>query len=102
RAGELSLSIVLPSIISASWRHPFPGWIDSTSGFATFLALIGMGHLRAVAGLPSTRLDLVPVDEVAATILEECRETPRGAGPVIRHAVGGLGRTVRPSAGAEA
>jgi len=96
RCAELPLAIIRPSIISAAWRHPFPGWIDSTSGFASFVVLIGMGHLRAVAGLPGTRLDLVPVDEVAARMLEECapglgRESP----PVIRHAVAGLGRTIR-------
>ena len=100
RGGELPLAIIRPSIISAAWRYPFPGWIDSTSGFASFVVLIGMGHLRAVAGLPRTRLDLVPVDEVAARVLEECATSPGGAGgreaqPVIRHAVAGLGRTIR-------
>ena len=27
RGGAVPLAIVRPSIISASWRHPFPGWI---------------------------------------------------------------------------
>src|SRR5262249_42736646 len=49
----------------------------------------------AVAGLPETRLDLIPVDEVADCMLEECTAAPRpGGGPTIRHAVAGLGRTV--------
>ena len=96
RCGELPLAIIRPSIISAAWRHPFPGWIDSTSGFASFVVLIGMGHLRAVAGLPGTRLDLVPVDEVAGRMLEECAPgLGRESQPVIRHAVAGLGRTIR-------
>jgi hypothetical protein len=59
------------------------------------VVLIGMGHLRAVAGLPGTRLDLIPVDEVAARMLEECHGVPGETRPVIRHAVAGLGRTVR-------
>ena len=95
RRGEVPLAIIRPSIISASWQYPFPGWIDSTSGFASFVVLIGMGHLRAVAGLPGTRLDLIPVDEVAARMLEECQGTPGESRPVISHAVAGLGRTVR-------
>jgi alcohol-forming fatty acyl-CoA reductase len=95
RRGEVPLAIIRPSIISASWQHPFPGWIDSTSGFASFVVLIGMGHLRAVAGLPGTRLDLVPVDEVARRMLEECQHSTEEPRPVIRHAVAGLGRTVR-------
>lgn len=95
RRGEVPLAIIRPSIISASWRHPFPGWIDSTSGFASFVVLIGMGHLRAVVGLPDTRLDLVPVDEVAGQMLEECRAPTAASQPVIRHAVAGLARTIR-------
>lgn len=94
RAESVPLAIIRPSIISAAWEHPFPGWIDSTSGFASFCVLIGMGHLRAVAGRPETRLDLIPVDEVASRMLEECSEGPRASHPTIRHAVAGLGRTV--------
>jgi alcohol-forming fatty acyl-CoA reductase len=95
RRGDVPLAIIRPSIISAAWQHPFPGWIDSTSGFASFVVLIGMGHLRAVVGLARTRLDLIPVDEVAGRMLEECRSAPGETRPVIRHAVAGLGRTVR-------
>lgn len=96
RHADLPLAIIRPSIISAAWQHPFPGWIDSTAGFASFVVLIGLGHLRAVAGLPGTRLDLIPVDEVATRMLEECRPgiVPEPA-PVIRHAVAGLTNTVR-------
>src|SRR5207245_2250376 len=46
RRGSIPLSIIRPSIISASWRYPFPGWLDSMAGFASFVVLIGLGHLR--------------------------------------------------------
>jgi 1-acyl-sn-glycerol-3-phosphate acyltransferase len=96
RRDEVPLAIIRPSIISASWRYPFPGWLDSMSGFASFVVLIGLGHLRAVAGLAGTRLDLIPVDEVAARMLEECRpESAQESEPAIRHVVAGLGKTVR-------
>ncbi|HEV8148890.1 MAG TPA: SDR family oxidoreductase [Gemmatimonadales bacterium] len=96
RRGRVPLAIIRPSIISASWRYPFPGWLDSLSGFASFVVLIGSGHLRAVAGLPGTRLDLIPVDEVADRMLEECRpDGGTSSEPVIRHVVAGLDKTVR-------
>jgi alcohol-forming fatty acyl-CoA reductase len=94
RQGAVPLSIVRPSIISASWRHPFPGWIDSTAGFGGFVVLMGLGHMRAVVGRGGTRLDVIPVDEVAARMLEECRTGRRGSAFAIRHAVAGLERSL--------
>ncbi len=86
RQGRVPLTIIRPSIISASREHPFPGWIDSTSGFGAFVLLIGLGHLRAMVGRPNARLDLIPVDEVAERILSACE---RDGGTAIRHAVAG-------------
>jgi alcohol-forming fatty acyl-CoA reductase len=93
RHGTVPLSIVRPSIISASLRHPFPGWIDSIAGFGGFVMLIGLGHLRALVGKAAARLDIIPVDEVAARMLEECRTGCGGAALTIRHAVAGLERS---------
>ncbi len=93
RRGAVPLSIIRPSVISASLRHPFGGWIDSTAGFGAFVLLIGLGHLRAVVADAGARLDLVPVDEVAARLLDACRAGGEGRAPVeIRHAVAGLER----------
>jgi len=95
RHGDVPLSIVRPSVISASWKHPFPGWIDSMAGFGGFVVLIGLGHLRVVAAAPTIRLDLVPVDVVAARMLDECGNPAPAAAPVIRYAVSGLDRSPR-------
>ena len=91
----LPLVIVRPSIVSACWRAPFPGWIDSGAAFAAFVALVGMGHLRVVVGDPEARLDLVPVDWVAERIVEASGETPPPDAVPIRHAVAGLARSPR-------
>lgn len=89
RRGDVPLAIVRPSIISAAWRHPFPGWIDSHAGFAAFVVLLGLGHMRAVVADPDARLDLIPVDEAAARVLRACDE----AGPLIHHVVAGYERS---------
>lgn len=96
RRGDLPLAIVRPSIISATVREPFPGWIDSHAAFAGFVALAGLGHLRAVAARPQTRLDVVPADVVAQRIAVTAFERPpaRGGPVLIRHAVAGLARSV--------
>lgn len=91
RRGALRLSIVRPSIISASRATPFPEWIDSTSGFGAFVLLIGLGHLRAVVGDPNARLDLVPVDDVATRLVAAAVEDT--ASLTVTHAVAGLAQS---------
>lgn len=89
RRGEAALTIVRPSIVSASWRWPFPGWIDSTAAFAGFVALVGSGAMRAVIGDPTARVDVVPVDWVAERTLAECFEAQ--IEPVrLRHLTAGV------------
>ena len=97
RRGEIPLIIVRPSMISASWRYPFPGWIDSHSGFAGIVRLIGEGHLRTFVARPSERSDVVPVDEVAARVIDSAfEESPSGVDqPFILHAVAGLKHSLR-------
>ena len=94
RRGDVPLSIVRPSVVSASWREPFPGWIDSSAAFAGFVALVGSGRLRAVVARPGSRIDLVPVDVVAARILDAAFDAgaPRDRVP-IRYAVAGVERS---------
>lgn len=88
--GNVPVSIVRPSIISAARRHPFPAWIDSAAGFGAFAVLLGLGHLRAIIGSSTARLDIVPVDDVADRILTCAVGDSRPF--AIRHAVTGLGR----------
>jgi len=90
RRGRVPLSIVRPSIITASRQQPFPGWLDSTAGFGAFVTLIGLGHLQAVVGRADARLDLIPVDEVATAMLDEMVSDAEGV--TIRHSVAGAHR----------
>lgn len=91
RKGHVALTIVRPSIISASWQFPFPGWIDSHAAFAGFVCAVGGGVMHVIAGDATTLLDIVPVDEVSRLIIDETllpqkheTEAP------IRYAVAGL------------
>ena len=52
RSGGIPVTIVRPSVISASWRHPFPSWIDSNAAFAGFVTAIGSGQLTCVVADP--------------------------------------------------
>ena len=87
RRGSIPLSIVRPSVITASRVTPFPGWIDSTSGFGAFAMLIGLGHLRVAIGRPDARLDLIPVDDVSDRVIAEAHGAKEET--TIRHATAG-------------
>ena len=90
--GDVPLRIVRPSIISAAWKQPLRGWMDSPAAFAGFVLMIGAGYLKNVVGDMRTRLDVVPVDAVADRILGAVFEphAPEATAVDIRHAVVGL------------
>jgi thioester reductase-like protein len=91
RRGEgLPITLLRPSIVSASERTPTPGWVDSAAAFAGFVAALGSGRLRVVAGDLRARLDVVPCDAVAHRIVEAAFAPPPRGALCIRHAVAGL------------
>jgi fatty acyl-CoA reductase len=71
RKDRLPITIVRPSIISASRSFPVPGWIDSHTAFAGFVAAFGSGILHVIDGDPKARGDIVPVDDVARRLINE-------------------------------
>jgi len=90
RAAGLPVTLVRPSIVSASREWPLPGWIDSAAAFAGFVAMIGTGRLRVVAGHRRARVDVVPCDEVAERVVAAAFDPARRGELRIRHAVSGL------------
>jgi fatty acyl-CoA reductase len=98
RRGDVPLTIVRPSIISASWGAPFAGWIDSPAALAGCLLYASLGLVPAYNANPATRLDVVPVDWVAHRVIEATlREAmPRAGEPtVIRFAAMGIEKAMR-------
>ncbi|KUI65272.1 Fatty acyl-CoA reductase 2 [Cytospora mali] len=71
KKGVTPLTIVRPSIISASWKYPFPGWIDSFAALASPISAFALGGLKVLHGEPSAILDVVPVDKVAGCLIRE-------------------------------
>ncbi|MEO5588453.1 MAG: SDR family oxidoreductase [Gemmatimonadaceae bacterium] len=90
RRGDVPLTLLRPSVVSACRRRPFPGWIDSHAAYAAFISLLGAGHLKVARVNPTAVLDVVPCDDVAERIIS-CAFDPEQQQPfAIRHAVAGL------------
>ncbi|XP_056595671.1 fatty acyl-CoA reductase 1 isoform X1 [Triplophysa dalaica] len=67
--GNLNVAIVRPSIVGASWKEPFPGWIDNFNGPSGIFIAAGKGILRTMRASNNAVADLVPVDVVINTTL---------------------------------
>jgi 1-acyl-sn-glycerol-3-phosphate acyltransferase len=95
RCADVPLTLVRPSIISASLRRPFPGWIDSPAAFALLILSIATGRMRAVIANPRGRVDVVPCDAVAERVVDAAFQAipATGDSPLIRHAVAGYERS---------
>ncbi|KAL0629291.1 Fatty acyl-CoA reductase 1 [Plecturocebus cupreus] len=61
---KLNVAIIRPSIVGASWKEPFPGWIDNFNGPSGLFIAAGKGILRTMRASNSALADLVPVDVV--------------------------------------
>ena len=66
---SLPLSLVRPTIIGASFRDPFPGWIDSLAASAAIFFFTGIGLITQLQGDEDLIGDQVPVDFVADYLL---------------------------------
>lgn len=94
RKRSVPLVIVRPSIVSACYQHPFPGWIDSKAALAAFIAMYGAGYLHTMPVKEDAIVDVVPCDFVAECLISAAVSTTivdRATGnvPVI-HACAGL------------
>ncbi|KAI2806857.1 hypothetical protein BLOT_008816 [Blomia tropicalis] len=72
-------AIIRPSIITAAWKEPFPGWIDNYNGTTGFMVVNGKGVLRTMHANSDYVTDIIPVDIVinscisAAWYVAECQ-----------------------------
>lgn len=64
----LEYAIVRPAIVEAALEFPFPGWVEGGRTAAP-LVLMAMGGLRHWTVRGDIPLEVVPVDQVAASVL---------------------------------
>ncbi|XP_071927622.1 alcohol-forming fatty acyl-CoA reductase-like [Coffea arabica] len=66
---KLKVVIVRPTIVTSTFKDPFPGWIQGVRTVDSFLVAYGKGKLKFVLGDPKSILDLIPGDMVVNCIL---------------------------------
>jgi len=58
----LPIVIIRPSIVTAAWKEPFPGWVDNFNGATGVLAGAGAGLMRTLLCKRDCVADMIPVD----------------------------------------
>lgn len=78
-ASSLPVVILRPSIITATAKEPFAGWIDNFNGPTGLFVALAKGMLTSVYGDISKVTDFIPVDMVANSIIAAawCRGSGR-------------------------
>jgi glycerone phosphate O-acyltransferase/fatty acyl-CoA reductase len=66
---DLSMAIVRPTIIGASYEEPFPGWVDSVSALTGVYFYFGLGIAKELYANKKVVLDVVSVDYCANMII---------------------------------
>ncbi|XP_075246973.1 fatty acyl-CoA reductase 1-like [Convolutriloba macropyga] len=66
---ELPYVIVRPTIVGATLKEPFRGWIDNYSGASGLFVACGMGLLRSMMAYPDAVANLLPVDIVTDIVI---------------------------------
>ncbi|XP_015930218.1 putative fatty acyl-CoA reductase CG5065 [Parasteatoda tepidariorum] len=67
--GDVPVAIVRPSIVTAAYKEPMPGWVDGVNGPSAFIIMTGRGLLRTMLVYEGTVVDWIPVDLLANVLL---------------------------------
>jgi len=81
-ASGLPVSIMRPSIVSASLKEPYPGWVDNFNGPSGIIAAAGKGIMRTLHCRREAIADMVPVDiciNLLVCVAWQTARQPKGA-----------------------
>ncbi|KAH7835206.1 hypothetical protein Vadar_023828 [Vaccinium darrowii] len=67
--GNIPLVILRPTIISSTYKEPFPGWVEGMRTLDSFVVGYGKGRLTCLTGDPQSILDVIPADMVVNSML---------------------------------
>ncbi|KAK7862552.1 hypothetical protein R5R35_000003 [Gryllus longicercus] len=81
---RLPVGIVRPSVVVATARDPFPGWIDNFNGPMGLMVSGGKGVVHTCYSDPDCYIDYVPCDIVVkGIVLCSCEVARKGLGPLL-------------------
>ena len=86
--GDVPVTIVRPSIIESAHREPRPGWIRGFRMAEPVIISYARGLLKEFPGIPEGTVDVIPVDHVAAAVIDAAARGPEDEPTVVQVASG--------------
>jgi len=65
----IPIVIVRPSIVTAAYKEPYPGWIDNIQAISGIMMEIGKGGISSILGDKDLICDIIPVDFVVNAMI---------------------------------
>ncbi|KAE9592340.1 putative alcohol-forming fatty acyl-CoA reductase [Lupinus albus] len=66
---NMPLIIIRPTMITSTYKDPFPGWIEGLRTIDSHIGSYGQGKVSCFTGHPHTILDTIPVDMVINCVI---------------------------------
>ncbi|KAF5770101.1 putative alcohol-forming fatty acyl-CoA reductase [Helianthus annuus] len=67
--GDMPLVILRPTIITSTYKEPFPGWIEGIRTIDSLAVGYGKGQLSCFLGDPESIIDAIPADMVVNAMI---------------------------------
>ncbi|KAL2511100.1 Fatty acyl-CoA reductase 3 [Abeliophyllum distichum] len=66
---NVPLVIIRPTIVTSTYKEPFPGWIEGIRTIDSLAVAYGKGTIQCFLGDPKTIIDLIPADMVVNAMI---------------------------------
>ena len=86
--GAVPVTIVRPSIIESAHLEPRPGWIRGFRMAEPVIISYARGLLKEFPGIPEGVVDVIPVDHVAAAVIDAAARGPEPTPTIVQVASG--------------
>ncbi|XP_021716399.1 alcohol-forming fatty acyl-CoA reductase-like [Chenopodium quinoa] len=67
--GDIPVVIIRPTIVTSTYKEPFPGWVEGIRTIDSLAVAYGKGRLPCFVGDPDSTVDVIPADMVANSII---------------------------------
>ncbi|KAK6119897.1 hypothetical protein DH2020_046371 [Rehmannia glutinosa] len=66
---NMPLVIIRPTIVTSTYKEPFPGWLEGVRNIDSFIVGYGKGKLTCFPGDPLSIIDMIPADMVVNAMM---------------------------------
>ncbi|XP_051134510.1 fatty acyl-CoA reductase 3-like [Andrographis paniculata] len=66
---NIPIVIIRPTIVTSTFKEPFPGWVEGVRTIDSLALGYGKGRLTCFLGDPKTTIDLIPADMVVNSMI---------------------------------